>query len=481
MSCGAPHDTREALSLRSKSFSGTEGLSPSPGVKHVPWKLSAWWEGWLTAIALGLSSAASAGVSAVGLGELVVDSKAGERFDARIILIGAADLRRHDITVALGSGEDFGNRGLERFAYLDTLGFHVEPPHVRVSSSAPIADAYLNFLVRLTWPDGTLLREYAVLLDASGSAPVKPQAPISVDKPRQPTSAPWERTVTVQPKDTLWSIAAANLPDGTNVQQQMLAILRENPHAFVADNINGLVAGATLRLPDGLATMTLSPQQAIDEAGRQNDAWGTGGGGGQLRIIDLAESGPATEAVTEPATRETAAEPPPDRVGAADPPPEPPLADLLSEARRQVREQARQLQRRDAEIARLSSELAALQASRRQERQDWMEALERWRIAALAGLLPTAWLIAVGLVALRRRQTARRSESADVPDYDFGVTIGDGQVKLNLAKAYIDLDDRDSAREVLEEVISGGTDKERSEAQALLERLADGPSQPAQS
>ena len=434
---------------------------------------------WFITIALGWFTSTSL-ASTPNLGELVVASGAGERLDGRIALVGAEGLRRHDINVALGSKEDFGNLGLERFAYLDTLRFQVEPPHVRVSSSAPIPDAYLNFLVRLTWPDGALLREYAVLLDAPGPAPVRPQAPISVDKPEQSSSAPSERTVTVRSKDTLWSIAAANLPDGINVQQQMLAIVRENPHAFVAENINGLVAGATLRLPDGAATASLSPQEAIDEAGRQNDAWG-GGGGGQLRIIDSAEDSLATEAVTEPPARETVVEPPPDTIAVAAPPPEPPLADLLQEARRQVREQARQLQRRDGEIARLSSELAALQASRKQERQDWMEALGRWRVAALAGLLPTAGLIAVGLVALRRRQTALRADASDAPDYDFGAPIGDGQVKLNLAKAYIDLDDRASAREVLEEVIAGGTGAQRSEAQALLERLAEGPSQPAES
>ncbi len=433
---------------------------------------------WLTAVALGLFSLISL-ANAIDLGELVVASKAGERLDGRIALVGAEGQRRRDITVTLGSKEDFGNLGLERFAYLETLRFQVKPPHVLVSSTAPIADAYLNFLVRLTWPDGALLREYAVLLDAPGPAPVKPQALISMDKPEQAPSVPSRRTLIVQPKDTLWSIAAANLPDGANVQQQMLAILRGNPRAFVTDNINGLVAGATLRLPDGVAATTLSAQEAIDEAGRQNDAWGADGGG-QLRIIDPAEDGPATDAVTEPsaAAPETVAEPPLDRVGATNPPPEPPLADLLSEARRQVREQARQLQRRDGEIARLSSELAALQTSSRQERRDWMGALGRWRIAALAGLLPTAGLIAVGLVALRRRQTARRPESSDAPDYDFGVAIGDGQVKLNLAKAYIDLDDRASAREVLEEVVSGGTDEERSEARTLLERLADASSQP---
>ena len=436
----------------------------------------------LHTIVLGLFAAAGlagGNASAQESCDLVVVSKAGEPLDGRIALIGVERLQWQDISVALGSKEDFRNLGLERFGYLETLRFEVTSTHVRVSSPAPIADPYLNFLVRLAWPGGTRMRECAVLLDASGPTATQSPPAIPAEQPEAP-SAPSARTVTVQPKDTLWSIAAAHLPDGTNVQQQMLAILRENPHAFVGDNINGLVAGATLRLPSGVAAPSLSPQEAIDEAERQNDAWGAGGGG-QLRIIDPAEDGPVTEAVTEPPTPESVAEPPPDAIAVAALPPEPPLADLLQEARSQVREQARQLQRRDDEIARLSSELAALQASRRQERQDWMEALGRWRIAALAGILPTAGLIAVGLVALRRRQAARRADSSAAPDYDFGAPIGDGQVKLNLAKAYIDLNDQASAREVLEEVVAGGTDQERSEAQALLEQLAEARSPPASS
>ena len=444
------------------------------------WAAVGW--GWLIIALL-----ASANSHAASLGDLVVVSRAGERFDGRIALVGAEGFRPPDITVTLGSKEDFGYLGLERFGYLETLSFQVEPPHVLVSSTAPIPDAYLNFLLRLSWPGGALLREYAVLLDAPGPAPAKARAPIPMAKPvatpfpPETTPATLARTVTVRLKDTLWSIAAANLPpDGTNVQQHMLAILRENPHAFVAGNINGLVAGAILRLPSDVATTNLSAKEAIDEAGRHNDAWETGGRG-QLRIIDPAEYGAVPQAATEPPTPETVAEPPPDTIAITDPPPEPPLADLLQEARRQVREQSRQLLRRDDEIARLASELAALRATRDQERQGWMEALGRWRIAALAGILPTAGLIAVGLVALRRRQGNRRADSPAAPDYDFGAPIGDGQVKLNLAKAYIDLNDQASAREVLEEVIAGGTDQERSEAQTLLEQLADASSPPAPS
>ena len=438
--------------------------------------------GRLPAVAWGLFAAAGLAGGSAGAQEpceLVVFSKAGEPLDGHIALTGAERLRWRDISVALGSEEDFRNLGLERFGYLESLRFAVTSAHVRVSSRAPIADPYLNFLVRLAWPGGATMRECAVLLDAPGPTAAQSPPAMPAGQP-EATPPPAERTLTVQPNQTLWSIAAAHLPDGLNVQQQMLAILQDNPHAFVAENINGLVAGATLRLPGGGVAPSFSPREAIDEAGRQNDAWAAVGGG-QLRIIDPAEQGPATEAVAESPTPETAAEPPRDAIAVADPPPEPPLSDLLQEARRQVREQARQLQRRDGEIARLNSELAALQARRRQERQDWMEALERWRIAALAGLLPTAGLVAVGLVALRRRRAARRADGPDAPDYDFGTPIGDGQVKLNLAKAHINLDDRASARELLEEVIAEGNDQERSEAQALLERLAEPPSQPAPS
>ena len=43
--------------------------------------------------------------------------------------------------------------------------------------------------------------------------------------------------------------------------------------------------------------------------------------------------------------------------------------------------------------------------------------------------------------------------------------------KLDLARAYIEMDDKDAAREILEEVISEGRDEQKSEAQALLETL----------
>ncbi|GAC1626411.1 MAG: hypothetical protein NVS9B10_14300 [Nevskia sp.] len=56
---------------------------------------------------------------------------------------------------------------------------------------------------------------------------------------------------------------------------------------------------------------------------------------------------------------------------------------------------------------------------------------------------------------------------------DHGVTIGDEiDTKLDLARAYADMGDNDAARGLLTEVINGGTDKQKAEAEALQQRLA---------
>ncbi len=54
---------------------------------------------------------------------------------------------------------------------------------------------------------------------------------------------------------------------------------------------------------------------------------------------------------------------------------------------------------------------------------------------------------------------------------DIGLIIPDAGTKLALARAYVDIDDAESAREILVEVIREGSDKERSDAEALLAKI----------
>jgi pilus assembly protein FimV len=55
----------------------------------------------------------------------------------------------------------------------------------------------------------------------------------------------------------------------------------------------------------------------------------------------------------------------------------------------------------------------------------------------------------------------------------FDVDADDGGVgaKLDLARAYLEIDDKESARELLQEAADQGTDHQRTEAEKLLKRL----------
>ena len=54
---------------------------------------------------------------------------------------------------------------------------------------------------------------------------------------------------------------------------------------------------------------------------------------------------------------------------------------------------------------------------------------------------------------------------------DEADTTGDVDVKLNLAKAYIELGDAEGARSILEEVVQHGAEEQRQEATQLLQQL----------
>ncbi len=57
-------------------------------------------------------------------------------------------------------------------------------------------------------------------------------------------------------------------------------------------------------------------------------------------------------------------------------------------------------------------------------------------------------------------------------DLDFLSGTDESETKLDLARAYIDMDDKDGAKEILQEVLEEGTDKQKQDAGGLLDSLA---------
>jgi pilus assembly protein FimV len=75
----------------------------------------------------------------------------------------------------------------------------------------------------------------------------------------------------VQSGQTLWSIASDwSRGSGLDVNKVMLAIQRENPHAFLNDNINLLKRGAILRMPSVTEVESIPTAAAYQEVAAQH-------------------------------------------------------------------------------------------------------------------------------------------------------------------------------------------------------------------
>ncbi len=208
-------------------------------------------------------------------------------------------------------------------------------PYVMVYTQKPIREPFLSFLMEVDWPEGHLLREYTILLDppvysgtAQASAPSVPPAAMESGRPfagtdeqmmeqmdadyapetGRPATSAYAAPSTkqsgqavaapvqgggqrmtyrampqynqmadeyrVQQNDTLWSLANRMRPDqSVSVEQMMLALVRENPEAFIEENIHGIKRGYILRVPNRNAATSVDRQAAIAQVREHTALW----------------------------------------------------------------------------------------------------------------------------------------------------------------------------------------------------------------
>src|SRR5262245_20373267 len=112
--------------------------------------------------------AAPAGASALGLGQIELQSALNQPCRAEINLSATAD-EMQGLRVTLASPETFENYGLDRPGFLSNFEFRVVAVNgrnvIQVSSRESIAEPFVTLLLEATWPRGRTLREYTVLLD----------------------------------------------------------------------------------------------------------------------------------------------------------------------------------------------------------------------------------------------------------------------------------------------------------------------------
>ncbi|AMZ72025.1 MULTISPECIES: FimV/HubP family polar landmark protein [Pseudomonas] len=212
--------------------------------------------------ALGYSALASA----LGLGDITLHSALNQPLRADIALVDVAGIGEGDLSASLASPDDFSRAGVERAFFLNNLRFtpvlRGERSFIRVTSSKPVEEPFLNFLVQLNQPNGRLLREYTVLIDPPGTPGIVPvrdepsEAPPSI----KPPPAVQGKRYTVVPGDNPWLIAKRLHDAGSNasINELMQAIQALNPGS------DRLSIGQRLLLPDS----AVLPTSAATPAGQ---------------------------------------------------------------------------------------------------------------------------------------------------------------------------------------------------------------------
>ncbi|WP_409266206.1 FimV/HubP family polar landmark protein [Massilia sp. BHUDP2] len=234
-----------------------------------------------------LSSAASA----AGLGKLTVLSALGQPLRAEIELTTTAGEDASSLAVKLASPEAFRAANIEFNPALLSLRFNVEQragrQFIRVSSSQPLNEPFVDMLIELSWNSGRLVREYTFLLDPAElrntqpaqaaaetrPAAAQPSAPLPQPRPavpqpaapvaQQPQQAPAPRaeapaaataetpsSYRVRQGDSLGKIAAKLKPADISLDMMLVALYRANPDAFIGNNMNRLKSGQILSVPD---------------------------------------------------------------------------------------------------------------------------------------------------------------------------------------------------------------------------------------
>ncbi|MFR0688525.1 FimV/HubP family polar landmark protein [Enterobacterales bacterium AE_CKDN230030158-1A_HGKHYDSX7] len=194
--------------------------------------------------------------------------------DAEIALLQTGDMTSDELVAKLASPADYENAGVDRFVFLQNLRFtpviRNGRGYIKVVSTQPVREPFLNFLIAVERPNGRLLREYTVLLDppeynsanrsvaanvgTSEAAPSRSSAyrsaPVRSAPPQPPLPAGDGRYTTVR-NDTLWKITSHLTGSGASRSQLMDSIVALNPQAFVNGDPHRLKVGHTLVLPQG--------------------------------------------------------------------------------------------------------------------------------------------------------------------------------------------------------------------------------------
>ncbi|MDD2800874.1 MAG: fimbrial protein FimV, partial [Methylococcales bacterium] len=230
----------------------------------------------------------------LGIGDIKLHSALNQNLNAEIALQLSGE-NISDIKVKLAPPEKFDEAGVAWNYFLSKIKFSTITQAngsvvIKLTSSEALKEPFLDLLLEVSWPKGNLYREFTVLVDPPS---VYNQATIPVQSSSQPVVS--QQTLRTEPQaqrsaqvnygstdeygptrknDTLWHVAEGlSREQSVSVEQMMVALYQANPDAFYKDNVNALIAGKTLKIPEKDVIVKLSRSQALAEFNRQRQAW----------------------------------------------------------------------------------------------------------------------------------------------------------------------------------------------------------------
>lgn len=255
-----------------------------------------------------LSAAMLSNVYAAGLGKLTVLSSLGQPLRAEIELTSVEPDELSSLVPRLASADAYREANIDLNPVLFSLRFATEQrngtPIIRVTSTQPINEPFVDMLLELGGGNGKLVREYTFLLDPpemrsarasqvtpvaigqsaapvqsappAASAPVRPSPAAAPSGARgnttapsrtaQPSPAPAETAPSpayaVKKGDTLAKIANQYREPGVSLDQMLVALYRANPDAFIGKNMNRLRAGQILSIPAATTAEVIDQSEA---------------------------------------------------------------------------------------------------------------------------------------------------------------------------------------------------------------------------
>jgi pilus assembly protein FimV len=254
-----------------------------------------------------------------GLGKINVRSALGEPFRAEIPLTAISPADLDSTKVGLADADTFRQFQIDYASVLSALRFSLIHGNsgavIRVTSSQPISEPFLRFVLEARNSNGRSVREYTVLLDPPeySARPVEVnQAETVQDLPKYAddnlasrfrghvNGTPGARSsvrpseLVAGPGNRLSNLAARVRPHGASLTQTMAALMQANPDAFIDGNPQRLKSGAHLKVPSVAAIRAISNAEARQILGL-----------GQPASAATAENGAANTS-TEPAAHSPA-------------------------------------------------------------------------------------------------------------------------------------------------------------------------------